>query len=135
LRWPGHIKPGRYDALINSIDLVPTILAAAGLKPAPQMPGLNLLDVVAAGGKTPRTTIFGEIFEHDVADIDRPAASLLYRWAIQGKWKLIVPKAEAQPVELYDLTADPFETKNLAAENPGVVADLRKQIDDWWPGE
>lgn len=34
--------------------------------------------------------------------------------------------------ELYDITADPYETTNVAAEHPEVVAELRKAYDAWW---
>jgi arylsulfatase A-like enzyme len=40
-----------------------------------------------------------------------------------GDWKLIVRKKG--PAELYDLAADPFETKNLAADQPAVVERLK----------
>jgi len=40
-----------------------------------------------------------------------------------GDWKLIVRKKG--PAELYDLGADPFETKNLAADQPAVVERLK----------
>ena len=35
-------------------------------------------------------------------------------------------------VELYDLAADPTETKNLASAEPARVAELSKQLDAWW---
>ena len=107
----------------------------SGLKPTKQMPGINLMDVVKAGGKSPRKALYGEIFAHDVADVDRPAASLQYRWCVEEKWKLIVPQEKSSVSELYDLSADPLETKNLAAAHPEIVARLAKQIDRWWPGE
>jgi len=136
LRWPGRIKPGRYDdTLVSSIDLAPTILTAAGLKPTKQMPGINLLDVVKVGGKTDREAIFGEIFAHDVADIDNPAASLQYRWGIAGKWKLIVPVDGSANSELYDLQADPHETKNVISRHPEIAKRLANRIDRWWPGK
>jgi arylsulfatase A-like enzyme len=133
LRWPGRIPPGRHEALVSSIDLAPTILKAAGLEPTDDMPGLNLLDVIAAGGKTGRNTLFGEIFDHDVADIDRPAASLQYRWCVDGRWKLILPAGSDERVELYDLAADPHELHNIANEHPDRVARLTQAISDWWP--
>ena len=34
-------------------------------------------------------------------------------------------------VELYDLSADLSETKNIAAENPKVATELTKRLDDW----
>ena len=46
-----------------------------------------------------------------------------------------MPDAKNEPdcvVELYDLAADPHETKNLAGENPDVVARLRGDLDAWW---
>ena len=52
------------------------------------MRGINLLDVVA--GKSPgHDAVFGEIYAHDVADIDRAEPGLEFRWCIAGDWKLI----------------------------------------------
>ena len=136
LRWPKRIKPKRYDdTLVSSVDLAPTILAAAGLKPTPEMMGINLLNVIDHGGHTDRKAIFGEIFEHDVADIDEPAKSLLYRWGISGDWKLILPNKPGAPAELYQLKQDPHETKNVANEHPEIVERLRNQINHWWDGK
>ena len=92
-----------------SLDLAPTILAAAGVKPPAEMQGVNLLDESAVAR---RDAIFGEIFTHNAVDIHRPAPSLRYRWVIAGDWKLIVPAAQNAPntpVELFNLAADPFE--------------------------
>ena len=118
--------------MASSIDLAPTILKACGLEPPKSMPGIDLIPV-ANGTPTNRTAIHGEIFAHDVADIDSPRASLLYRWVIEGRWKLILPTDENAEVELYDLQADPHETKNLAAENPEKVQELTANINAWWP--
>lgn len=136
LRWPGHVEPGRYETLVSSIDLAPTILSAAGMEPTDEMPGLNLLDVIEADGRTEREAVFGEIFTHDVADIDRPAAGLRYRWCVHGDWKLILPADAAQQPELYNLADDPHETENLADQRPQTVSSLRKRLNGWWaPGE
>ena len=132
LRWPGHVPPGRYDTLVSSIDLAPTILQAARVDPPDEMPGLNLLRVAENSGRADRDTLFGEVFEHDVADIDDPAQSLLYRWVINGHWKLILPAAESESPELYDLARDPHETRNLAADHPDRVERLTRRVDDWW---
>ena len=37
-----------------------------------------------------RDTLFGESFAHDIADIENPQASLLYRWVIRGHDKLLL---------------------------------------------
>jgi uncharacterized sulfatase len=136
LRWPGHIAPARYEeTLAGSIDLAPTILEAAGVKPTGDMQGLNLLDICAHDGKTDRDTLYGEIFEHDVPDINRAAPGLMYRWCIEGYWKLIVPADASQPVELYELKSDPQETNNVAESNAGLVTRLREKLDTWWTPE
>lgn len=141
VKWPGHVTPAKFDTPVSSIDVVPTVLAATGVETKEKLPGINLLDVAKNGGKTDRTALFGEIFDHDVADIDSPAASLQFRWTLsEGRWKLILPNGHGTPEmpdlsaapELYDVIADPYETKNLAAELPERVTQLTKQIDAWW---
>ena len=51
------------------------------------------------------------------------------------EWKLIVslePDFHFKPeVELYNLVLDPGENHNLAEEEPGVVAALRRQMEEW----
>ena len=37
-----------------------------------------------------------------------------------------------QDLELFDLLADPHETKNLVKEHPDVVQNLLARIDGWW---
>ena len=135
LKWPGKIRPGRYQTLVNSIDLAPTILAAAELEPAAGMPGINLLDVIKAGGKSDRKAVFGELFAHDVVNIDDPAPGLQYRWCREKNWKIILPAEKSQPVELYDLSNDPHETKNVSAKHPQIVARLSRLTNDWWPAK
>jgi len=139
LRWPGHITPARYDeTLVSSIDVLPTIAAAAaeaGVSVPAGLPGIDLLKVCAAGGKSERDAVFGEIFEHDMPSFDDPAAGLLFRWVIADDWKLIAPVAADLAPELYKLDDDPHEARNLAADRPEVVARLRARLDEWWqPG-
>ncbi len=133
VRWPGHTTARRDDeTLVSSIDLAPTILRAAGVAPAADLPGLDLLDATALAG---RDTIYGEILQHDVQHMTDPRASLLYRWVISDQWKLIVPEPAQVPdgtVELYDLGEDPWETKNLAPAKPDLVRKLNRQLDEWW---
>jgi len=134
LRWPGHVKPSDYDATVSSIDLVPTILAACGLQPTTDMQGVNLLPA-ASGEQHTRDTIFGKTFAHDVADIDHPARSLQYRWAIEdARWKLVLG-ATSKNRELYDLGTDPHEKKNLATTHPDIVERLDQKLDAWWKPE
>ncbi|MGI9471133.1 MAG: sulfatase family protein [Rubripirellula sp.] len=144
-RWPGKIPPGEREEVVSSIDIAPTMLAAAGAPIPEGLPGLNLLPSLESGDAIDREQIFGESFAHDIADIENPEASLLFRWCIAGKWKLLLtydgetnryasthPRAEKRP-QLFDLQADPWETKNVAADHPKVVQRLAGAIDQWYP--
>ncbi len=134
IKWPGKIAPRKSEALAISIDLYPTLLRAVGVEPAAGLPGLNLLDEKAVAS---RVQIFGECFTHDAQDLANPAASLRWRWTINGQTKLILPAPQNQPgenPELYDLATDPHEEKNLAVAQPERVAELTKQLDAWSPG-
>ncbi|WP_417734067.1 sulfatase [Rosistilla oblonga] len=143
--WPGKLKPADRDELCSSLDIVPTVLAAAGAELPAGLPGLNLMPEMTSGKKIDRQRIFGESFAHDIADIENPEASLLFRWCIEGRWKLLLtydgevnryqtthPRTERRP-QLFDLIADPAEEKNLAAENPAVVKRLADAIEAWYP--
>jgi arylsulfatase A-like enzyme len=144
--WPGVIQPGkRGEQLCSSIDIVPTALSAAGAEVSAALPGLNLLSILKSGEPTPRKEVFGETYAHDVADIDKPEATLLYRWVVDGKWKLLLtydgkldryasshPRTEKRP-QLFDLLADPHENHNLASKNPEIVQRLAEKLQAWWP--
>jgi len=129
IRWPGHVAPQRSERLASSLDLAPTILAACGLAPTKDMHGINLLDPQAVAA---RERIFGEVYAHDIADLEHPAASLKYRWCIEGGWKLIVPHLANVPkgkMELYNLIDDPEEKNNLADKEQAIVVRLLLKLD------
>jgi arylsulfatase A-like enzyme len=134
VRWPSKVKPRTAEELASSIDLAPTILTAAGLKPTAAMPGVNLLDTDAVKA---RKAVFGEIFEHNAVDIHQPAANLQYRWVIEGDWKLIVPAARMADgrVELFDLKRDSEEKVNRAEGERETVTRLQALLDTWWAGK
>jgi uncharacterized sulfatase len=155
LRQPGRIAPAESDVPVSSVDIVPTVLAATGAAAPAGLPGVDLLDPVAVAA---RPAVFGECFTHTLVDLDDPTASLLWRWVVRGRWKLIVPERlaatdrrldvegtaldadsrewlEAGSPRLFDLDADSGENRDIAAEHPDLVADLRGILDAWWmPG-
>lgn len=132
LRWPSHTKWGRYDNLVSTVDLAPTMLSACGVKPPREM-GLNLLPVAAGKERLSRKAVFGEIFLHTSVDLQKPSLNLTHRWVREGDWKLIVPNAS--PPELYNLKADPSEEKNLASTQPERARHLSQALDAWWRGQ
>lgn len=144
-KWPGKLTPAIRDELVSSIDIYPTILGAAECATDRELPGLNLMDELKSGDAIAREQIFGESFAHDIADIEEPEATLLFRWTIKGDWKLLLtydgevnryasthPRTEKGP-QLFNLKDDPTEQKNVASDHPELVAELAQSIADWYP--
>lgn len=118
VHWPKGIaaRGELRHAAGHVIDLVPTILDAAGGKrfetwegrPVPPPPGKSLRKLFAADGALDRECLW---WLHEGN-----------RALLVGKWKLVA--AKGKPWELYDLGADRSEEKNLAAERPEKVREL-----------
>jgi len=122
--WPAKIKPGTYEQPVIALDFLPTSLAAADsadLTPK-NLDGVNLLPFLS-GEKTsaPHDTLFWRT--------GGPGGNNAVR---RGNMKL-VRLGKAEP-ELYDLSTDIGESKNLAAEKPAVVQELVAAIADWEKG-
>jgi uncharacterized sulfatase len=155
VRWPGRVKPERSKDVASSIDIAPTVLRAAGIEPAPDLPGIDLLDAQA---RTNRKHAFGECYTIRSQSLEDPAKSLLWRWVTDGRWRLIVPRTceggtgleeiptdpltqdlratlEAAKPLLFDVVADPHETTDLASAHPRIVMELQTRLNDLWMPE
>jgi arylsulfatase A-like enzyme len=141
---PNKFKSSFRQERVSSIDIVPTILGAAGISVPSDLPGINLYDNLVTGEDIDRETIFGEGFAHDMDELDDVESTLLYRWVIKDDWKLIV-SYDGKNVSyqkyhdeflvgprLYNLANDEFEEKNLAAQYPEKVGELKKEIEEWY---
>jgi arylsulfatase A-like enzyme len=131
IAWPGRTAPGsRSDALIQSEDYYPTLLAGLGLPAAAgqQFDGIDILPAFTGGGLT-RDAVF-QYFPHNPAVPDwlPPAVSVH-----QGDWKLIRifhgGDHGAHRWKLFNLRADLGETTDLAAQEPARVAELDALIE------
>lgn len=140
LRWPGHIAPRQDETPVSSIDLFPTLLKLADVEPPTGLPGLDLRDERAIRA---RPAVFGATFLHNANDLEHPAENLTARWCVSGEWKLILPNAANLPTpfrpgeataapQLFRISSDPSEARDLAAAEPGRVSELRALIDAWW---
>ena len=113
VKLPGQARAGeRVARTVALIDLVPTLIAIAGLDPDPALPGRSLL---ATHALAPRP-VYSETW----------STYIQFGWsellsAIDGRYHYI----EAPEPELYDLLADPGETRNLVADERRVGAALR----------
>lgn len=131
IRWPGRVKPGRYEDLATTLDILPTILEACGVAAPRDLPGLSLLPRITGGPALSRDAVFGEIFTHDCVELGKPQLSVTHRWVRKGEWKLIVPVRKGNP-ELYRLDVDPMEKRDLAATQADKVKELTAAMDAWW---
>jgi uncharacterized sulfatase len=96
------------------------------------MQGLSLLDAAAGRAPLARDAVFGEIFTHDAAELEKPVLSMTHRWVRTGDLKLIFPQPGQGEPELYDVKQDPAEQHNLAAIRGDDVQRLRGRIEQWW---
>lgn len=129
VRWPGHTPAGvkNNTTVFTAVDLLPTLCAAAGVSlPADYRgDGENLL--AALEGKPIRRTrpVFWEWRGTEAEPDYWP------RLAVRdGDWKLALTY-DAKRVELYRLSDDRAESKNLAKAHPEIVARLTRLALDW----
>jgi len=109
---PG-IEAGRTsDAMVELIDLNPTICELAGLGAQENIDAQSFAGVLR-----------GEVDEHRDAAVSALANAQCIR---TDRWKLIASPNDR--VELYDLAADPDETRDVSAEHPDVVKGLNWQM-------
>ncbi len=116
IRHPALRGGERLSLRVSNLDLMPTLLALAGIEPPRSIRGRNLL---RHGDE--RVTLAG------VANTEqrRQSASILH-----GDTKLIVHCQGSSRRELYDLAGDPGERKNLAGERREQADRLEAQL---WP--
>jgi arylsulfatase A-like enzyme len=114
LRAPG-IAPRRVPELARQVDVLPTVLELVGLSTPPGLAGHSLVPLMKGAGAAPTA---GALAELDIGPL------LSDSWRTE-RWRLIrTGAAEERVVRLYDLVADPRETKDVAAEHPDVVQAL-----------
>jgi arylsulfatase len=128
-RWPGRITPGDRRQMAAHLDLFPTLAEVAGVRVSRevrrQWEGRSLMPALEdAGTRWPERTLVTHLGRWPSGR----AEEAKYRGcAIRaGRYKLVNHR------ELYDLSADPAEARDLAAELPKVVARLQRRYDAWW---
>jgi arylsulfatase A-like enzyme len=132
VRWPGVVPAGgRSDALVGSIDFMPTLCALAGLEAPKTCVGLDFSPVLR-GGKGPEPTsqfLMHIAKDHASGGQNHPAP--LFRGVRTARYTYAVQADK--PWLLLDNQADPYQMKNLidAPDMAAVRADLRKTLAEW----
>ncbi len=130
VRWPGHVDAGARDStsVMSAVDLLPTFCELAGQElPADYVPD----------GES-----FASIFENIPFERTRPLFwenrrpnnRKLHQWVAcavrDGDWKVVADR-ERQRIELYNISDDHFEVRDLATEQPERVARMLAMWDQW----
>ena len=115
IRIPGG-KPGRIARRVSHVDIAPTILELAGLSPD-----------AGARGRSLAPELFGGTLAERPVLIDQPRNPHYRpkRAYIEGSLKLH-HLIDANSFRLYDLDADPHETRDLASEDPALLKRMRR---------
>ncbi|MBI1358173.1 MAG: sulfatase-like hydrolase/transferase [Acidobacteria bacterium] len=143
LRYPAKVRPGDYQEMIETTDLLPTLFELAGLREPYSCQGRSFAGLVTGGRYEARDAVFSENiipevitsgsldFEFrkgkGVKGVRHPDAKMIRT----ERWKLV--RYGGGEGELYDMHADPGERRNLYAD-PGsqaVVRELEDRILTW----
>ena len=172
--WPGRIGPGsKSDAMVGWVDLLPTLLEAAGGQAPEGLDGRSFLKVLRGEADRHRDKVFashsgdGTMNRYPIRSvrtsgwkyirnldpaaehhthIDKAAAGdgriYFETWVDRSRTdpsaSAIVRRYHTRPAEeLYDLAADPWELRNLAADPARAEAlrSLRGDLDAWMKGQ
>jgi arylsulfatase A len=134
MRWPGIITPGRVSqAPVTSVDFFPTFLELSG-KPVARgtvIDGVSLVSHIRGGAGPAREALFWHYPHYHSAGFGGPAGAVR-----AGEWKLIeyyetTLTGKGAPIELFNLRSDPAEERNLAAQEPKRVAELKERLAAW----
>jgi len=123
--WPGRIAPGaQSDRVALTMDLHPTLCAAAGVAPGPEVDGVSLLPTLLGRGDP-------EPADRDLFWMRREGGPRYhgrdYFAARRGDWKLM-QNGPFEPYRLYHLGDDPLEAHDRSAGEPAVVAELSRAL-------
>lgn len=130
VRWPGRVKAGAViDEMALNVDLAPTLLELAGVAVPAEMQGRSwrpLLERTDAAPRPWRTSFLYEYF------LERRHSHTPTMTATRtGTAKLIQYAGREEQTELFDLNADPYETRNLVSDPAArdLLAQMRAEYD------
>jgi arylsulfatase A-like enzyme len=126
MKWPARIKAGTTsDQVACSIDLFPTIIEASRGVPltVPAFDGISLSPVFD-GERLKERAIFWH-YPHYANQGSRPGG------AVREGNLVLVDYYDADAPELYDVSVDALEKRNLAAEQPERVRQMRVALQNW----
>lgn len=145
MRFPGRISPQKKEAMIEMVDVMPTLLELCGIAVPETVQGRSFAALAAGrdAAYTPRGAVFSENIIPEVitngaldmpfvpgkgiAGIRHPDAKMIRT----ARWKL--NHYPGNGTELFDMQNDPGERRNLATDpaHRNVVCELKQELLDW----
>jgi arylsulfatase len=133
LSLPSRLPEGLViETQARTIDIVPTVLDLLGLPVPPGLQGTSLVRRMHGRDRAPAPSAYAESGRNFYPENPRQHVD-----GVAGKWRMLrtdthkvilIPK-DPEPIwELYDLRADPGETRDLARDAPHVLEPLRRQL-------
>jgi arylsulfatase A-like enzyme len=132
------------EAPVSLVDVTPTLVELLGLLSPEAAAGRfegRSLAAYLRGQTLPERPVFAECGRSFFPGMIRGRVGFdvpgRFRAVVYGDWKLIwTPGQEpGREHQLYELAADPDETRDLSGEFPERVRDLRRKLDDWMAAE
>ncbi len=123
--WPSMIKPGSKSAHVAAgWDVLPTFCDLAGIKTPKDLNGVSFAPTLRGekNKQAKRDHLYWEFHEQGGKQAIR-----------KGKWKAVrlnVRKTPDGPIQLYDLSNDIGETKNLADKHPDLIKEIARLMSD-----
>jgi len=127
VHWPGKVEPGSVtDHLSAFQDLLPTLAELTGAPLPDAIDGVSFAPTLL--GEPERQVSHEHLYWEWEGELGRFGTAQAIR---MGRWKLLRKKRwlRSPTVELYDLGADPREERDLAADQPEIVAELLARMD------
>jgi arylsulfatase A-like enzyme len=123
VKYPGQTEGSVDDRLASSVDLLPTVLDVAGLGRDEGLAGASLRGPAPDGPRTVAAESFPFLFELN------PEFKRTERAVFRGSLKLVASTSGKR--ELYDLSTDGGETRDLSAEQDSLARDLEARLEGW----
>ncbi len=134
IRWPRHVAAGKVEnqSLLSAVDLLPTFCELVG-KELPKNYEPDGESFVSVFNNVPFKRTKPLFWEWRFPVVSEEPHQV-NRWPIMAvrkdNWKLLADK-NCNRVELYNMSEDIFETRNLAEQHPEVVNELVALWNDW----
>ena len=135
VRWPARLAPRTDDRIAAHIDVLPTLIEAAGatLPDDRKIDGISLLPRLLDGEATvDERTLYIQSHRGNQPQLFRAFAAITQKYKLVQAQHFGRPMPDDAPLELYDVQADAGEQNDLASQDLEVLERLKKGYEEWF---